>query len=1181
MFDGTTIFLIALCYVGALFAVAWLGDRNQKRLQIPYAQSLIYALSIAVYCTTWTYLGSVGTAAKSGWDFVPIYLGPILMFALGWPLIQRIVRISKAQNVTSVADFLAARYGKSPTVAAVVACVSLVGAVPYIALQLKAILITVDALQTGGAAAPVVATAGGFTDTQKVFVIAALLAAFAALFGTRHIDGTEHQFGLMLAIATESVVKLAAFLAVGLYVTFWVFDGFGGFVDAVSNNVAARQVFSASPNGMSWLTAMFLASVCVLLLPRQFHVIVVENKSEGDVKRAAWLFPIYLVAINIFVVPIAAAGLMTQPAASNPDLFVITVPLSEGAQSLVAFAFIGGLSAATAMVIVEAIAVAILVCNGLIVPLLVRNQLLLPEPGSQFGTTLLMIRRVAIVCVVFLGLAFERFLGDVVGLSAIGLVAFAAIAQLAPVFFLGLVWRGGTARGAVAGILAGSAVWAYTLLLPWIIKAGWLPQSILTDGPLGLSFLKPQTLFFLSFDPLTHGVLWSMIANVGMFVWVSRRTVHEPVERMQSQIYTVGPLAQPDVPLEPGMRVWSAGVTHDDLHQTVARYLGHERTQRSFDEFFGTRGEVPAGHADVDVNTLRFSENLLASAIGAASARLVLSLLLRRNEFGSKSGSKSALRLLDDASEALQQNRDLLQSAIDQVRHGLAVFDTDMRLICWNRQFRELLDLPQEFGRVGVPLDRIMRQMAIRGDFGQGEIDDLVAQRIRHLAVSGETFQEQLTGSGRYIEIRTATMPQGGIVITFADITERVSVANALAEINVTLERRVEERTAELLSLNAALALAKARADAANQDKTRFVAAATHDILQPLNAARLYSTTLVERDLEPEAARIASNIDVSLRSVEDIFGAIMEISRIDAGRIEPTVAPVAVAELLSNLDIEYGGLARERGLKLSVMPSSLWIRTDKRLMRRLLQNLLSNAIKYTNSGRVLIGAKRSGDDVILLVADTGPGIADEHLDLIFKEFRRVNERTGDARGLGLGLSIVDRISGILNADVRLVSEVGRGSVFWVRASRTAAITEAGSAESNLPRPALEGTLVVCIDNEPAILEGMRTLLGNWGCNVIVGPDAATVRGALRDAEGIPNVIFADYHLDGGTGDDAIFKLREALAAEIPGVIITADHSDERVRAVREQGLALLRKPVKAAAVRALLNQYARSKVAAE
>lgn len=361
MFDGTTIFLIALCYVGALFAVAWLGDRNQKRLQIPYAQSLIYALSIAVYCTTWTYLGSVGTAAKSGWDFVPIYLGPILMFALGWPLIQRIVRISKAQNVTSVADFLAARYGKSPTVAAVVACVSLVGAVPYIALQLKAILITVDALQTGGAAAPVVATAGGFTDTQKVFVIAALLAAFAALFGTRHIDGTEHQFGLMLAIATESVVKLAAFLAVGLYVTFWVFDGFGGFVDAVSNNVAARQVFSASPNGMSWLTAMFLASVCVLLLPRQFHVIVVENKSEGDVKRAAWLFPIYLVAINIFVVPIAAAGLMTQPAASNPDLFVITVPLSEGAQSLVAFAFIGGLSAATAMVIVEAISVAILV----------------------------------------------------------------------------------------------------------------------------------------------------------------------------------------------------------------------------------------------------------------------------------------------------------------------------------------------------------------------------------------------------------------------------------------------------------------------------------------------------------------------------------------------------------------------------------------------------------------------------------------------------------------------------------------------------------------------------------------------------------------------------------------------------------------------------------------------------
>ncbi|MEL6227509.1 MAG: PAS-domain containing protein, partial [Pseudomonadota bacterium] len=639
-----------------------------------------------------------------------------------------------------------------------------------------------------------------------------------------------------------------------------------------------------------------------------------------------------------------------------------------------AMAFIGGLSAATAMVVVEAIAVAVLISNGLIVPFLLRHRLLSNQPGEDLGTTLLMIRRAAIVAVVFLGFLFEALLGTAAGLSAIGLVAFAAIAQLAPAFFFGLFWRGGTARGAIAGMLAGSTVWAYTLLLPWVIKAGWLPEALLTDGPFNLAILKPQALFFIAFDPLTHGVFWSMLVNIAVFVWVSQRSQHAPVERMQSQLYTTGPVASAKEFAEPGFRVWSAELTLEDLQQTVARYLGAERTERSFREFFQTRGGEPSAQSGVDVQTLRFAEHLLASAIGAASSRLVLSLLLRRDEFG----SKSALRLLDDASEALQQNRDLLQSAIDQVRHGLVVFDTDMRLICWNRRFREILDLPPQFGRVGVAMDRILRAMADRGDFGNGDIDDLVAERVMRLALTQETFQERLAGSGRYIEIRTAGMPQGGIVTTFADITQRVTVANALAEINVTLERRVEERTAELLSLNAALALAKTRADTANQDKTRFVAAATHDILQPLNAARLYSTSLVERELDPESFRIASNIDVSLRAVEEIFGSIMEISRIDAGRIEPELVAFPVDELLSNLEVEYGAVARERNLSLRVVRSSLWIRSDKRMMRRLMQNLLSNALKYTENGKVLIGVRPRGDDVVLVVCDTGPGIAEEH-----------------------------------------------------------------------------------------------------------------------------------------------------------------------------------------------------------
>ncbi|MGF1651389.1 MAG: hybrid sensor histidine kinase/response regulator, partial [Hyphomicrobiaceae bacterium] len=430
------------------------------------------------------------------------------------------------------------------------------------------------------------------------------------------------------------------------------------------------------------------------------------------------------------------------------------------------------------------------------------------------------------------------------------------------------------------------------------------------------------------------------------------------------------------------------------------------------------------------------------------------------------------------------------------------------------------------------------------------------------------------------IEFRSAAMPQGGVVITFADITQRVSVANALAEVNLTLERRVEERTAELLSLNAALAVAKARADAANQDKTRFIAAATHDILQPLNAARLYATSLAERNLDGDAGRIATNIDISLRSVEEIFGAIMEISRIDAGRLEPDLEVFPVADLFHNLAIEFEPLARERNLDLRFVTTSAWITSDRRLMRRILQNLISNAIKYTDKGRILVGVKRRARDALLIVADTGPGIADNHKSLIFKEFQRIDDRAGPAKGLGLGLSIVERISHLLNADVKLSSKMGRGSMFWVRAprARPVALPQVPARQATTD---LNDLVVVCIDNEPAILEGMKTLLEGWGCKVIAAPACEQVIRLFSGERLIPDVVFADYHLDQTTGDISIERLRAHCGAEFPGVIITADHSPETAKKIRDKGLALLRKPVKAGALRALLTRYARQRIAAE
>ena len=814
-----------------------------------------------------------------------------------------------------------------------------------------------------------------------------------------------------------------------------------------------------------------------------------------------------------------------------------------------------------------------MVCNGLAVPLLLRDRFHSTLGQDDMAWRLLAIRRVAIFAIVLLGYLFHRLLGQGHALASIGLVSFAAIAQFAPAFFGGLIWRNATARGAIAGIVTGFAVWTYTLLLPWIIEAGWLPRSIMTDGPFGLAFLNPHSLFYLRLEPLAHGVLWSMAANITMYVAVSLLREPEPVERLQAHLFVLDDLPRP--PVAPAFRMWRSSITAGELQATVARYLGAERAERSFAEYAESSDAPLDPNAKADIHLLRFTEHLLASAVGAASSRLVLSLLLRRGE----AGSHSALRLLDDASEALQYNRDLLQSALDQVRHGLSVFDKDMKLICWNRQFRELLNLPAELGRVGVPLERILRTCAERGDFGPGDINKLVADRLMKLAVAQHTYQEQIGGGSRTLEIRTSPMPQGGIVTTYSDITERVEAADALEAANETLERRVKERTAELTEVNDALAVAKRKADEANLDKTRFLAAASHDVLQPLNAARLYATSLIERLIPDTEAKLARNIDASLEAVEEILNVLIEISRLDAGRLEPDITVFPLNDVFERLEVEFQPLAREKGLELRIVPTQLWVSSDRRLLRRVLQNLLSNAIKYTPAGKVLLGVRRRGATLNVQVCDTGPGIPKSKRTLIFKEFHRLEETAHSVRGLGLGLAIVERIGKVLDHTIALQSVPGRGSIFAVTLPLAKAVPAVAQGTTPVPGR-ISGLKVLCIDNEPDVLNGMRALLESWRCMPILAKSGAEARERLREPGGPPDIILADYHLDGGTGLEAVASLRPLAGDHTPVIVITADPSAEVLREVRQQGHALLRKPLKAAALRALMHQLSWQRAAA-
>src|SRR5579863_7124919 len=499
MLQGWVVIVIALAYIGFLFLVASYGDRRHELFRGSRAQLLIYPLSLAIYCTSWTFFGSVGVAARTGFDFLAIYIGPVMMVGLAYPLIIRIVRLAKAQNITSIADFIAARYGKSQAVAATVALIAIVGMIPYIALQLKAVSASVGtilaAVSAGsGAAKPLLGDIALF--------VALLMAAFAVLFGTRHIDATEHQDGLMLAVATESVIKLVAFLAVGIFVTFVMYPGpLALFADALQRPETAA-VLTRVPPATTFLASTVLSLFAIVLLPRQFHVGVVENHSEAEVRRAAWLFPLYLVLINLFVVPIATAGLLSFPADADGDMFVLALPLKAHSEIFALIAFVGGLSAATAMVIVESVALAIMVSNDIVIPLVLKRRAAGTGP-SDAGAQLLMIRRVAIFVILCLAYIYYRSAGPA-QLASIGLLSFAAIAQFAPAFLGGLIWRRGNARGAIAGMSAGILVWGYTLLLPSISDAGILAARILTEGPFGLAWLRPQALFGLDLPPLVQ-----------------------------------------------------------------------------------------------------------------------------------------------------------------------------------------------------------------------------------------------------------------------------------------------------------------------------------------------------------------------------------------------------------------------------------------------------------------------------------------------------------------------------------------------------------------------------------------------------------------------------------------------------------------------------------------------------
>ncbi|MGO2241712.1 MAG: ATP-binding protein [Halomonas sp.] len=672
----------AFGYLALLFVVAAWGDRRAEQGRSLIGSPTVYALSIAVYCTAWTFYGSVGRAAAHGPSFLLIYLGPTLAMLLAPSVIRKMVRIAARQRITSIADFISARYGKSASLGALVALMALISITPYIALQLKAITVS-HAVLINYPYTPDTTLIDERFWMDKSLWVALVLAVFIILFGTRHLDASERHEGMVAAIALESLVKLVAFMAVGIFVVFVMFEG----PSALFSQVAATPELIGSmrldrvPGGVTgWVGMLVLAFLAFLTLPRQFQVLVVENVDEQHLTRASWLFPLYMLLINLFVIPIALAGMLLGASAGDPDSFVLTLPLSAGVDGLPLLVFIGGLSAATGMVIVETIALSTMVSNQLVMPLLLRSRRLHLSTKGELASWLLGIRRVAIVLILLLGYLYHALIGDSYSLVTIGLVSFAGAAQFAPALLIGLYWRGATRQGATCGLIAGFLVWCYTLLLPGFAQSGWLNAALLTEGPWGISWLTPYALFGLeNWDIYSHSLLWSMLVNVGLLVGVSLFTRPTPLEQTQAALFTEA--MHPNLTTAP---LWRGQTTQGALNELLVRYLGLHTTRRIF-SYSNNKNKFEADQP-ATTELITRAEQALAGSLGSASARVLINSVVR----GEALDIESILSILDTTSQALEYNRRLEQKSQELVQIGEELRSANERL-------RELDRLKDEF----------------------------------------------------------------------------------------------------------------------------------------------------------------------------------------------------------------------------------------------------------------------------------------------------------------------------------------------------------------------------------------------------------------------------------------------------------------------------------------------------
>lgn len=1162
---NTAIFMNSWLIIGALalyililFACAFYGEKHASRLSTR-GRMLLFSLTLGVYCSSWTFYGATGAAVREGIIFLPIYLGPLLFVCLGYDIWRRLGRVRQHHAISSIADFVAARYGKSGTLASLVTILAVIAIIPYLALQLRAIALSASVMLDHN-------TQLATTTTNSVLGLTAILAILAMMFGTRQIANTEQHGGLMLAVAFESFVKLFALICVALFFIFEAPHNIVQISQDVSKTFHEVQLFGVPET--FWVQTL-LAALAIICLPRQFHVAVVELREEKHIRGARRWFAIYLVLTIMAIIPIASWALHAAPNyLTIPDVAVLSLPLSYDQEWLTLLAFLGGFSASTGMLLVSSVALSIMLSNDLIMPALWRFGLL-SRHDERLPQVLKFTRRVCIIAVMLLGFLFFHFFNDIDQLSVFGLLAFSAVAQFAPALIGGLYWRGGSQQGVYAGLVTGFLLWTYTLLLPTILRS--LPEQynlfshyFLMGGPAGINWLRPEALFgFESFAPLTHGVIWSLGLNSILYIWVSRAYRPNVAEQIQAEsffYYQTKPLPSHNTTTEINyLHHDVARLKVGDLIALAKRITGDAPTLHAFQQFCTQNGVVLNENSSANGMWWRFTEQYLAGTIGAASARTLLTTAMVNN--GLALGQVA--NILDQASQWQRFNQNLIMTMIDHMTQGVSVVDENMCLVAWNNQYLKLFDYPKDLVYVGCPISDLIRYNAERGECGPGSVEEHVRKRIHWMKVGSAHEFERIRKDGLVIQMRGNPIVGGGFVTTFADIT-------AFRENEAILEARVQDRTQQLGNALTEQQLAREQADRANMSKSRFIAAASHDLLQPMHAARLFSTALEQSLTSSEDAKILQQLDRSLYGAESMLSALLDIARLEGETIQPKRQIYALHDLLSDLELQFKSIAAQRNIGFKVHDTKYWIDTDPQWIRRIIQNFVSNALRYTAKGKVIVGVLRSAErpnHIRIGVWDTGPGIAEEQRIKLFQEFERCGHTSPwDEQGLGLGLAIVQRMTSLLDYPVHVYSNYGKGSCFMVEVP----IVEAPQIQTvTTPITAISAHAmkILCLDNDETILDGMATLLGKWGYEVFKAADPEIALEMIE--QHAIQVWLIDQHLN----HDKI-GLDFIQAHRIEGVavaLITADSDPELPQRLKELNIVLLRKPLKPASLRAWLS----------